>query len=122
MVNLYNSYWKIHQTNKLSDFNYKWPVVSAYLPKNETIKILDHGCGNGVIFKKLSELNPNSNFTGVDVSDFAIKKDFQTVSQIEIFCCKRRRKNTFKIQKHRLHRFSRCHRTYLQYTKYFFGI
>jgi ubiquinone/menaquinone biosynthesis C-methylase UbiE len=73
MINLYNSYWKYHKFNHLPDFKYKWPVISKYLPKNQDLSILDHGCGTGVIYKKLTEFNPKSKIYGVDVSELAIK-------------------------------------------------
>jgi 2-polyprenyl-3-methyl-5-hydroxy-6-metoxy-1,4-benzoquinol methylase len=72
-VNPYNSYWKFHKSQILDDFNYKWPTIIKLIPKNKEIRILDHGCGTGIIFQRLIKLNPKSTFFGVDISEYAIK-------------------------------------------------
>ncbi len=72
MADYYDPYWK--QTDELSDFVYKWPVVSKSIPQQQDITFLDYGCGTGKIAKKILEMNPKSKIVGMDVSGYAIKK------------------------------------------------
>ena len=45
------------------------------------IKVLDVGCGRGMIVSRLAELYPNSNFTGLDLSQEAIELARNLASQ-----------------------------------------
>jgi len=86
MLPFYERYWR--DTEVLEDFDYKWPVLKKFIPKNEKIKILDFGCGKGKIFGEILTINPHANITGVDVSKKAItfiknkfpKKKFYKIS------------------------------------------
>ncbi|HOC96282.1 MAG TPA: class I SAM-dependent methyltransferase [bacterium] len=72
-----NSYNKISDNfnitrkNNWDDFN----IFKKYLLdfKNEKIKILDIGCGNGRLIKFLNELNLNYEYVGIDNSRMQIK-------------------------------------------------
>ena len=72
-----NSYNKISDNfnitrkNNWDDFN----IFKKYLLdfKNEKIKILDIGCGNGRLIKFLNELNLNYEYVGIDNSKMQIK-------------------------------------------------
>ncbi len=74
MANFYDFYWTEKKSDKLNDFDYKWPVLSKIIPQNQKIKILDYGCGTGKIFKELMQMNPQSTISGTDISEFALKK------------------------------------------------
>ncbi len=77
MKAFYERYWEHEEV--LEDFNYKWPVIKKYVPKNQKIKILDFGCGKGKMLGEILEVNPEANIFGVDVSERAltfIKKRF----------------------------------------------
>lgn len=71
MKKFYERYWDNQEV--LDDFRYKWPVVKKYIPTKKNIRLLDFGCGKGVILQKILKINPALKITGVDVSDQALK-------------------------------------------------
>lgn len=66
MSDLYDKYWL--KSELRGDDSFKWPHIQRLLPKKEKIKILDFGCGDGVLIKHMKKNNPKSLIYGVDVS------------------------------------------------------
>lgn len=66
----YERYWKTQEI--LEDFHYKWPVLKKFIPRKKDIKILDFGCGKGVITSVIEKINPLSKIYSVDVSEEAL--------------------------------------------------
>jgi ubiquinone/menaquinone biosynthesis C-methylase UbiE len=71
---------EIKEFEKMSLDNYKkWMIplvddLSKYLKiKSETLKILDVGCGPGLLSKELSVRFPEAKITGIDISRYSIK-------------------------------------------------
>ena len=71
MKQYYERYWENQE--ELSDFKYKWPVLKNFIPKDKGTRILDFGCGKGLITKEISKINQKAIITGVDVSQEALK-------------------------------------------------
>lgn len=73
----YERFWE-SGSDGLCDFELKWPTLSAFIPREKGMDILDFGCGKGEIVGAMRELNPGSKYSGVDVSataiDYASKK------------------------------------------------
>ena len=77
MKHYYERYWQDLET--LSDFSYKWPIIKKLIPVDKGIKILDFGCGKGIISSEISKINPSAIITGIDVSKKALKSARQKV-------------------------------------------
>lgn len=75
-LNEENHWWFVGTRNIL------FSLINKFVVKNEKNKILDIGCGTGIVLKKLESYG---NTFGVDISDEAIS-----------FCLKRGIKNIFK--------------------------
>jgi ubiquinone/menaquinone biosynthesis C-methylase UbiE len=73
MGTFYEQYWKNKKKNSLVDFNWKWPAIKKYIPV-EKINILDFGCGTGEIIKASIKISNKSTFTGIDISNNAIRR------------------------------------------------
>src|SRR6185437_14474976 len=77
MKSFYERYWETQEV--LGDFAYKWPVLKQLVPQDKKIKLLDFGCGKGIIFHEIAKMNPRAEMIGVDVSNEAlqsVKKKF----------------------------------------------
>ncbi len=66
MKNFYERYWDTEPA-ELSDYRYKWPVLSQYIPRDSST-ILDYGCGKGKILSDVSLLNKRGRLYGADIS------------------------------------------------------
>lgn len=66
MSKYYDQYWT--RQTELGDGVYKWPTVTKYIPRTPKLKILDYGCGPGVLIQKMKKINLTSEYFGVDVS------------------------------------------------------
>lgn len=59
-------------------YNWRWHWSASYafctgqLPKQQTVRVLDAGCGTGVGSEYIAHLNPQALITGIDLSDRAI--------------------------------------------------
>lgn len=78
MSDLYDEYWS--KSELRGDDSFKWPHIKRLLPKNEKIKILDFGCGDGILIKYMKRNNPKSLFYGVDVSKKIIQINKKKIS------------------------------------------
>lgn len=65
----YDKYWK--DQDELSDLPYKWPVLKELFP-DRALRLLDFGCGKGVITEKIRLLRPAYTIHGVDISTRAL--------------------------------------------------
>lgn len=90
----YNRYWQ--KTKKLSDFNYKWPVLKKFIPQRAKVKLLDFGCGDGKISEMINKINPQIDLTGIDVSPLAIKKIKKKLPQFKFKTIKENKPLPFK--------------------------
>jgi len=72
MPAFYERYWE-GDKEALADFDLKWPVLSAYIPKDEGIALLDFGCGKGHILSAIAKWNSNAKLAGCDVSETALQ-------------------------------------------------
>jgi SAM-dependent methyltransferase len=64
------------------DFN-EFILLDKYLPKNESIKLLEVGCATGEIYRFLQHAYPEMEYIGCDISKFAIesgKKKYPNVN------------------------------------------
>ncbi len=68
----YENYW-LGADGNLSDFKKKWPILKSFIPLESGKTILDFGCGNGVILKEMTVLNPEARYIGIDVSGTALE-------------------------------------------------
>ena len=77
MPRFYEKFWD-GDSERLGDFQLKWPKLSAFIPKKGSIKILDFGCGKGEVIGAMKKINPDAKYFGADVSiaalDYAAKK------------------------------------------------
>lgn len=71
--NFYEKIWSERQDNP-QDRSLKWEKLQKFIPKEGRIKILDFGCGMGKTMKKISEVNPDADLFGMDVSSTAIER------------------------------------------------
>lgn len=71
---IYNNYWEGHNFKTLPDFSFKWPAIRKFIPKTKEIKILDFGCGPGILINAMKKVNSKAKYTGIDVSDKAISQ------------------------------------------------
>jgi len=69
----YNDFYEKKRGKSHGDFSFKWPILKKNVPIKNGQKVLDFGCGTGIIINKLNKLFSNCKFTGVDVSETAIK-------------------------------------------------
>lgn len=65
----YDKYWEDQE--ELSDLPYKWPVLKGLFP-DKALRLLDFGCGKGVITEKIHLLRPSYTICGVDISSKAL--------------------------------------------------
>ncbi len=89
MKKFYERYWRGSHYNELTndlknDFIYKWPILERLIPR-EPIRIVDFGCGNGMVLRNLRKLTPKSNFIGIDISAAAIKQAHQKNTDVKFF-------------------------------------
>ncbi len=68
----YDRYWSHRRNRKLDDFDYKWPFLEKYIPREEGITILDFGCGAGDVIRRMKMVNPSAGYIGLDVSQIAV--------------------------------------------------
>lgn len=68
----YERYWEHRKGARLDDFDYKWPLVAGYIPREEGVRILDLGCGSGEVIGEMMRLNPRARFIGLDVARTAL--------------------------------------------------
>jgi len=86
-MSFYENYWSNKIKNRALNndderhFNLKWPKLKKYLPKQGTI--VDFGCGDGEILKKMQTINPNAKYIGLDVSRFALDKASSKLPDVE---------------------------------------
>lgn len=69
MKKYYERYWDT-EPEELSDYAYKWPVLSRFIPQNSST-ILDYGCGKGKILADIRALNTQCRLIGADISSKA---------------------------------------------------
>lgn len=74
MPSYYERYWKRKSRGELEDFSFKWPAIKKFIPKENELVLLDYGCGNGEILKKITKINPKSALLGMDISKNALKR------------------------------------------------
>ena len=61
-------------------------ALSSHGNKKSKINILDLGCGNGWMSKKIAKLFPNINYLGIDGAENMIKKAKLNNSQFNYLC------------------------------------
>ncbi|MBI2442893.1 MAG: class I SAM-dependent methyltransferase [Candidatus Levybacteria bacterium] len=83
MSNYYDQYWSKQST--LGDGIYKWPTVIQYIPKKPRVKILDYGCGPGVLLRIMKKINSTAEYYGADVSGAIIKKNKRHIKFCKFF-------------------------------------
>ncbi len=71
MAKFYEKFWD-RDSEKLYDFDLKWPKISKFIPKNPNMVILDFGCGKGDIIGEMAKINPTAKYIGADVSEAAL--------------------------------------------------
>ncbi|TSC59867.1 MAG: Methyltransferase type 12 [Parcubacteria group bacterium LiPW_15] len=67
----YERFWE-GDSDRLGDFDLKWPILSPLIPRGSGISVLDFGCGKGEIIGEMRKLNPGAKYFGADVSEAAI--------------------------------------------------
>jgi 2-polyprenyl-6-hydroxyphenyl methylase/3-demethylubiquinone-9 3-methyltransferase len=77
----YERYWAHRKGTKLDDFDYKWPFLAGYIPREEGARIVDLGCGSGEVIAEMMKLNPGACFTGLDVAETALDLAGKTYPQ-----------------------------------------
>lgn len=70
MKHFYDRLWE--KTKILGDYHYKVAFIKKSVPREKNLRLLDFGCGNGLITQDFLEINPTLQITGVDVSKVAI--------------------------------------------------
>ncbi len=70
MKYFYDRFWE--KTKILGDYHYKAAFIKKLVPQEKNLRLLDFGCGNGLITQDFLEINPTLKITGVDVSKVAI--------------------------------------------------
>lgn len=83
MSKYYDDYW--NRQSELGDGVYKWPTVKKYIPQTPKIKILDYGCGPGVLLKIMKKINPTAEYYGADVSRDIIGKNKKQIKFCKFF-------------------------------------
>lgn len=84
MPAFYERYWE-GDGDTLSDFDLKWPVLSAYIPKDTETTLLDFGCGKGHILSAIAKWNPKAKLVGCDVSETALTTARKKVSSAQFY-------------------------------------
>jgi 2-polyprenyl-6-hydroxyphenyl methylase/3-demethylubiquinone-9 3-methyltransferase len=69
----YERYWAHRKGTRLDDFDYKWPLLAGYVPRRPGVRIMDLGCGSGELIGEMMGLTPEALFTGLDVSQSALR-------------------------------------------------
>lgn len=72
MKSFYEQFWE-GDSETLGDFELKWPKLSAFIPKEKGINIVDFGCGKGEMISAMKKINPGARYTGLDVSATALE-------------------------------------------------
>ncbi len=72
-MSMYERYWEHRQGETLADLPVKWPKLSRFIPREPGVVILDFGCGNGEVLRRMRELNPDAQYLGLDVSATALE-------------------------------------------------
>lgn len=80
----YENYWE-KQEDYLSDFFLKWPKLEKFIPKNDSIVIVDFGCGNGKILGEIIKINLKAKLIGLDVSETALEEAKKNLSEVEFY-------------------------------------
>lgn len=69
--------------SKLSD-----PVINTFLsdivPTVPGLRVLDIGCGSGLLLKSISQINPNMSGLGIDVDEAAARQAMQNMKKWEL--------------------------------------
>lgn len=94
MKKFYERYWENQE--ELSDFPYKWPKIKHLIPKNKKLRLLDFGCGKGIVLNEILKLNPKLDVTGVDTSQTAIAYISKRFPKETFFVVKEGEKLPFK--------------------------
>ena len=85
MSKFYDFFWTSQKYPKNTDFKYKHPIISKFFPRGKKLKILDYGCGEGIILKMMHQINPASSYVGVDISKKIIQKNKKRMPQFNFF-------------------------------------
>jgi len=82
------NYWYGYRKYVYGGYKYipgRWAGVAATLIKEYKLennsKVLDIGCGKGFLMYEIKKLLPDISVSGIDISEYAIKKSKEEVSQ-----------------------------------------
>lgn len=96
MSKFYDHFWKSKDYKKLGDFKFKLPIIKKYIPQKSNLRILDYGCGAGIVLEIMSEINPKCFYIGVDISQEIIKLDKKRLPQFKFLKINEEKKLPFK--------------------------
>lgn len=83
-IMLNKKYSERYHQKKISEFIPK--IIENYLKSNKIKKIVDLGCGEGIILKGISKKYPKKELYGIDISPRRIKEVNKIIQNAKIFC------------------------------------
>lgn len=63
-----------HMMNDIDNASEYYAEISKYMPRNRSLKLLDLGCGTGLELDEMLKVNPDIEFTGIDLSSKMLEK------------------------------------------------
>ncbi len=71
-------------------FSKRLDLISEMIPQNPSLKVLDAGCGEGHLLERLHKNLKHHSFTGIDITDIALKKakercPFATIQKMDLY-------------------------------------
>lgn len=94
MKSFYERYWEKKETPK--DYAYKADLIKKLVPLEKNLRVLDFGCGKGIIMHDMLATNPSLKISGVDVSKTAIASAKKRLPKNKLFTIKEGQKLPFK--------------------------
>lgn len=87
MKDFISRYWEKYWEKKDSpqDYSYKAALIKKLVPLEKNLRILDFGCGKGIITQDMLFINPSLKITGVDVSKTAIESARKRMPQQKFY-------------------------------------
>lgn len=87
LKNFVERYWEKYWEKKDSpkDYSYKADLVKRLVPLEKKLRVLDFGCGKGIITQDMLSINSSLKITGVDVSKIAIESARKRMPQQKFY-------------------------------------
>lgn len=94
MKSFYERYWEKKETPK--DYSYKADLIKKLVPLEKNLRVLDFGCGKGIIIRDMLVINPSLKITGIDVSKTAIAAAKKRMPEHKFYTIQEGQKLPFK--------------------------